>query len=52
MPVFLGGTPRKYIWFQQNATPKQLDLLMSLVEEGKTKAVVDKVFEIDRKSVV
>lgn len=46
-PRILGGVPRKYLWFQQNAKPHQQDLLVSLIEEGKLKGVVDKVYDFE-----
>jgi NADPH:quinone reductase-like Zn-dependent oxidoreductase len=46
-PRFLGGTPRKYIFQQTNPDADTMQYLIKLIEEGKLKVVVDKVFDME-----
>jgi NADPH:quinone reductase-like Zn-dependent oxidoreductase len=47
VPVFLGGTPRKYVFQQTNPTRERLQYLVGLVKEGKLSVIVDQVFEME-----
>jgi NADPH:quinone reductase-like Zn-dependent oxidoreductase len=47
LPSFLGGVPRKYIWFSQDASARQIDKFVALVEEKKVNVVVERVFDLE-----
>lgn len=46
-PVFLGGTPRKFVFQQTNIDQEGREELLRLVKEGKLKRVLDSVFEME-----
>jgi hypothetical protein len=43
----LGGTPRKFITFGAASSHERLKKLAYLIEDGKTKLVVDSIFNME-----